>query len=211
MQLSSIFGHAMPLREIVLDTETTGLYTKDGHRVIEVAAVELINGKPSGVEFHVLINPERDIPDEVVQIHHITNEKVKDAPIFAGIAKQLRDFIGDSNVIITCRTGGDGYTLDIDMLKMEMTKAGQPAIPDSQWVNVRRWSEVLFGQDGARLDKLLDHYKISREERDAKGHSAILDTRLLAAAYPMLLKDYMKHIKNQPGTALPGQDPKAKP
>lgn len=211
MQLSSAFGQKMALREIVLDTETTGLYIKDGHRIIEVAAVELINGKPSGIEFHVLINPERDIPAEVVQIHHITNEKVKDAPVFAEIARQLRDFIGDSNVIITCRTGGDGYTLDIDMLKMEMKKAGQPEIPDGQWVNVRRWSETLFGQDGARLDKVLDHYKISRAERDDKGHSAILDTRLLAAAYPLLLKDYMKHGQGHPGSNVSGKDPKIKP
>ncbi len=177
-------------RELVLDTESTGILASDGHRLVEVALVEMINRKPTGRELHVLINPDRDIPEVVVKIHGISNDKVKDAPKFAEVAKEIRDFIGNDPVVITCRTK-DNYTLDIALLNMELTKAGQEEIPASQWINVRRWSEAMFGDKNATLDKILDRYGISRKERDENGHGALLDARLLAEAYPKLLKDYM--------------------
>lgn len=176
-------------RELVLDTESTGLFVSEGHRLVEVALVEMINRKPTGREFHVVINPDRDIPAEVVKIHHIDNERVKDAPKFKDIAAELREFIGNDPVIITCRTS-DGYTLDIDMLNMEFKKAGEKEVPLAQWNNVRRWSELMFGDKKATLDKVLDHYGVSRKERDDNGHGALLDARLLAAVYPQLVKDH---------------------
>lgn len=182
------------LREIVLDTESTGLLTTEGHRLVSVTAVEMIDRKLTGREFEVTINPERDIPAETTKIHGITNAMVADKPVFAEIAKDLKEFIGDSPIIITCRTVGD-YTLDIAFLDMEMKKAGVPPFKAEQWINVRRWSEAMFGNDYASLDKMLDHYKIDRSERDKDGHSATLDSRLLAAAYPKLLADYNKFKK----------------
>lgn len=176
-------------RELVLDTESTGLFVSEGHRLVEVAMVEMINKKPTGRELHVVINPDRDIPEEVVKIHNIDNATVRDKPHFKDVAKEIRDFIGDDPVIITCRTTDD-YTLDIDMLNMEFKKAGEEEVPLSQWVNVRRWSEAMFGDKSATLDKVLDRYGVSRKERDANGHGALLDARLLAAAYPKLQKDY---------------------
>jgi DNA polymerase-3 subunit epsilon len=158
--------------------------------MVEIALVEMINRKPTGRELHVLINPERDIPAEVVKIHGISNDKVKDAAKFADVAKEIRDFIGNDPVVITCRTKED-YTLDIALLNFELTKAGQTEVPDAQWINVRRWSEAMFGDKAATLDKVLDRYGISRKERDENGHGALLDARLLAEAYPRLLKDYM--------------------
>jgi len=184
-------------REIVLDIETTGLFTKDGHRILEVTAVEMIDRKPTGRELHVLVNPDRDIPPDNSKIHGITNEKVADKPFFAAVAKGLRDFIGDSPIIITCRTEADGYVLDKEFLDMEMKNAGFPPFRDEQWVNVRRWSEAMFGNANARLDKVLDHYKIDRSERDKNGHGSTLDARLLAEVYPKLLMDYAKFIESQ--------------
>ncbi|MDE1153806.1 MAG: exonuclease domain-containing protein [Micavibrio sp.] len=189
MSILKSFNKAEGPRELVLDTETTGLFVADGHRVVEVALVEMINRKPTGREYHVLINPDRDIPAEVVKIHGISNEKVADKPKFPELAKELREFIGDDQVIITCRTTGD-YTLDIAMLNFEMLKAGQPIVPETQWTNVRRWSEAMFGEKQATLDKVLDRYSISRKERDDNGHGALLDARLLAEAFPKLVKDY---------------------
>lgn len=186
-------GHAK--REIVLDIETTGLFTHEGHRMVEVAAVEMVNGRPTGREFYTLINPARDIPAEVSKIHGITNEKVAGKPLFAEVAAELRQFIADAPVVITCRTK-DEYTLDKAFLNKELAEAGQRAIPESQWLNVRRWSEVMFGEKAATLDKVLDRYEVSRKERDEKGHSAILDARLLSEVYPRLLKDYMSFSSN---------------
>ncbi|MDY0009734.1 MAG: exonuclease domain-containing protein [Bdellovibrionales bacterium] len=192
MPLTSLFnkGGNRP-REIVLDVETTGLFTHEGHRLVEIAAVEMVGGRVTGREFYALVNPQRDIPEDVSKIHGITNEKVKDKPPFAAVAAQLRRFIGDSPVVITCRTH-EGYTLDMAFLNKELTEAGQRAVPEKQWLNVRRWSETMFGDKGASLDKVLDRYDVSRKERDEKGHSAILDARLLSEIYPRLVRDYMK-------------------
>lgn len=182
-------------REIVLDVETTGLFTHEGHRLVEIAAVEMEGRRPTGREFYALVNPQRDIPAEVSKIHGITNERVADKPPFAEIAAELRRFIGNSPVVITCRTK-DGYTLDMAFLNKELAEAGQRPVPEEQWLNVRRWSEMMFGEKSATLDKVLDRYDISRKERDDNGHSAILDARLLSEAYPRLLKDYMSFSAN---------------
>lgn len=187
-------------RKVVLDTETTGLFTKDGHRILEVTAVEIIKGVATGRELHVLVNPERDIPAETTKIHGITNEMVADKPLFAGIAEELKAFIGNSPIIITCRTGDDGYTLDIAMLDMELEKAGFSPFKDEQWVNVRRWSEAMFGTAEASLDKILDRYGIDRSERVKNGHGATLDARLLSDVYPKLLEDYTKFTQKSQST-----------
>lgn len=197
-------------RELVLDTEATGLKTSDGHRIVEVAMVEMIGGKLTGKELHIVINPEMHIPEEVVKIHHIDDETVKDKPKFKDVAKDIRDFIGTDQVIITCRTE-NGYTLDIDMMNMEFKKAGVNEVPAAQWSNVRRWSEAMWGTDKARLDKVLDRYGVSRKERDDNGHGALLDARLLAAVYPSLQKDYVKFQEKTPAPAAKPKDnpPKA--
>jgi DNA polymerase-3 subunit epsilon len=210
MSILKIFHrNASGPRELVLDTETTGLQVSDGHRIVEVALVEMVNRRPTGRELHLLINPDRDIPPEVVKVHGISNDKVKDAPKFAAVAKEIRDFIGDDPVIITCRTSKEGYTLDVEMLNMELKKAGEREVPVDQWLNVRRWSEAMFGDKSATLDKVLDHYGISRKERDENGHGALLDARLLSEAYPKLLKDYMSFSTPAPAVTKPPKPPRS--
>jgi DNA polymerase III subunit epsilon len=188
-------------RELVLDTESTGLLISEGHRMVEIALVEMINRKPTGRELHILINPDRDIPAEVVKIHHIDNARVKDSPKFPEVAKEIRDFIGNDPVIITCRTTKEGYTLDVELLNLELKKAGLEEVPSAQWINVRRWSEAMFGDKAATLDKVLDRYAVSRKERDESGHGALLDARLLAEVYPKLLKDYINFSEPQASAA----------
>ena len=190
------------LREIVLDTEATGDNLQNGDRLTEVAAIELVDGLPTGKVFHAYINPERSVPKELTDSQgkviphpaYFTDEFMADKPVFTAIAKGLKAFIGDSPIVITCRTI-NGLTLDIDFLDMEIKKAGFAPIKAEQWINVRRWSEAMFGDDKASLNKILDHYKIDRSVRDKEGHSATLDARLLAAAYPKLLADYNKFKK----------------
>lgn len=203
MDHTDIFNAKAKLpRALVLDIETTGLFVSEGHRIVEVGVVEMINGKPSGVEFYALVNPGRHIPEEVVRIHGIDDAKVEHETGFSVVAGQLRQFIGDDPVVITCRTK-DGYTLDIAFLNNELQLAGEAPVPETQWLNIRRWSEDMFGNDQATLDKVLDRYGISRAEREANGHGAILDARLLAAAYPTLLTDYKAFRK---GKALPSSN-----
>lgn len=195
MSILNLFKrHGQGPRELVLDTESTGLFIADGHRMVEIAIVEMVNRKPTGREFHALINPDRHIPAEVVKIHNIDDAAVADKPKFPDIAKALRAFIGDDPVIITCRTTND-YTLDVALLNHELEKSGEKPVPASQWINVRRWSEAMFGDKQATLDKVLDRYGISRKERDDNGHGALLDARLLAEAYPQLKRDYAAHTK----------------
>ncbi|MBI1215635.1 MAG: DNA polymerase III subunit epsilon [Alphaproteobacteria bacterium] len=194
-------------RELVFDAESTGILVSEGHRLVEVALIEMVGQRPTGREFHAIINPDRDIPAEVVKIHGISNEEVKDKPFFGEIAKDLREFIGNDPVIITCRTTADGYTLDIAQLNMEFQKAGQPEVPEEQWVNVRRWSEAMFGDKSATLDKVLDRYGVSRKERDDNGHGAVLDARLLSEVYPKLLKDYMNYSARHPAPAAKDKKP----
>lgn len=211
MSILKIFSkNAQGAREIILDIETTGLFTRDGHRIVEVAAVEMRGRKATGREFHALVNPERDIPADIVKIHGISNDKVRDAPKFADIAAQLRDFVGSDPIVITCRTKDD-YTLDIAFLNMEMEKAGVAKFREDQWVNVRRWSETMFGEKAATLDKVLDKYGVSRKERDDQGHSAILDARLLSEVYPRLFKDFITFTEEKAVAAAKAEAKKPNP
>src|SRR5947209_11200450 len=93
-------GELQDTREVVLDTETTGLSPAAGHRILEVGAVEIVNLCPTGRVFHRLVNPERDVPDEAVQVHGHTIAKLRDMPVFRMIAEELLAFIGDSRIVI---------------------------------------------------------------------------------------------------------------
>ncbi|MGM0422233.1 MAG: exonuclease domain-containing protein [Pseudomonadota bacterium] len=180
------------MRSLVLDIETTGLFVKDGHRITEIGIVELWNNKPTGKTLHLYFNPERDVPPEITDLTGLTEEFLADKPKFNQHAEEIRDFIGDDPIIITCRQHDD-YTLDIAFLAAELEKSAvDRPIPDKQWQNVRPWSEKMFGYEGAKLDNVLDHYGVDRSERINKGHSALLDALLLAKIYPRLLADYRK-------------------
>lgn len=182
------------IRSIVLDIETTGLFVDDGHRLISVGMVELVDGAPTGRELEVIANPGRDSDPAALATHKMTTDYLKGFPPFGPQAQAVRDFIGDAEVIITCRTSlrnGVSYTLDQAFLDAEFAAAGVTPLAAGQWVNVRRWSEALFGQDGARLDALLDRYGVGRAERDAQGHGALRDAKLLAAVYPRLRADHL--------------------
>ena len=190
----------MTQRSIVLDIETTGLYVNEGHRITEIGLIELIDDKPTGKTLHFYLNPERDIPEFITNLTGLTEEFLSDKPLFVEVAQEVRDFIADSPIIITCRHDEKtGYTLDIAFLSHEFEAAGiTDAIPETQWINIRKWSEEMFGHDEAKLDKILDRYQIDRTERDENGHGALLDADLLAKAYPKVLADYTQFKAAQP-------------
>lgn len=193
------------LREVILDIETTGLDCETGDKIISVGIVEMIDGAPSGNTLHAIVNPGRDSHPSALAVHRMTPEFLAAYPPFATQAQAIRDFIADSPIVITCRTtqrNGKDYTLDEAFITAELTAAGIVPPPATQWVNVRRWSEALYGQDGARLDAVLDLYGIDRTKRDTLGHGALLDAQLLAAAYPRLKAEYMAHLASQPTSCM---------
>ena len=223
MELSHSFQHkASPERKVFADIETTGLYHFQGHRIVEIALIETLNNKETGNVKHFIVNPECPIPSRVVTIHGLTDEKVAAMPLFKDVAAELRDFIGDSSVYITCRTKNAGpipeaeykygvkpgeieneYTLDIDFTNSEFSNAGVPIVPREQWINVRRWSEAMFGNGvmncpEGTLEYIVERYGIKVENRTAEsGHSAPLDTQLLIAAFGPLEKEYKEFLSGQ--------------
>lgn len=191
------------MRDVVLDQEMTGLPLADGHRLVEIAAIERIDGVPTGRVFHAYVNPERPVSPEAFRCHGLSDAFLATQPVFAAIAADLRAFIGDATVIITCRTDGNG-TPDIDFLAAEFRQAGCAPLAAEQWLNVRRWSEAMFGHDGARLNAILDRYGIARDGRDGdSGHGALLDAELLARALPFLERDYNDFRAARPAAPAP--------
>ena len=122
------------MREIVLDTETTGLDPYDGHRVIEIGCVELVNHLPTNNHFHVYINPEREVPDDAIRIHGITNDFLVGKPLFTAVADAFIDFIGDATLVI------HNAEFDIKFLNYELEKVKK----EPQLVSYFPASKCLF-------------------------------------------------------------------
>lgn len=162
-------------REIVLDTETTGFDPKTGDRMVEIGCIELENLMPTGRTFHRLINPGRIISAEVVRVHGITNDKVKDAPFFADIADELHDFIGDAPVI------AHNAGFDRNFVNFELTLCERAEIHIDRWICSLVLAQKRFPGMGNSLDALCKRFKVSLAERTL--HGALIDARLLASVY----------------------------
>jgi DNA polymerase-3 subunit epsilon len=168
------------MRQVVLDTETTGLESKLGHRIIEVGCVEIVNRRATGKVFHRYLNPDREIDYGAFAVHGITRERLESAPRFAAVAAELMAFIADSELII------HNADFDVEFLDMELSLLGLPALPAS----VRSVCRVLDTLKLARerhpgqrnnLDALCKRYDIDNSHRDL--HGALLDARILADVY----------------------------
>jgi DNA polymerase-3 subunit epsilon len=165
-------------RQIVLDTETTGLRTEDGHRIIEVAAVEMMGRKLTGNYFHRYINPERNVEEAAFAIHGISNAFLADKPLFAAIASELLDFIKGAELII------HNAPFDLGFLDYELMLAQQ------NWKKITEYCSVVdtlvlarrlhVGQRNT-LDALCKRYTVDLSKREM--HGALLDARLLAQVY----------------------------
>ncbi len=163
------------MREIVLDTETTGFDPRQGHRMVEIGCIELENLTPTGRTFHTLINPDRIIEAEVVRVHGITNEKVKDSPKFAEIADDLHAFIGDSPII------AHNAGFDRNFVNFELELCGRGILQDLQWIDTLQLAQKRFPGMANSLDALCKRFKVSLAERTL--HGALIDARLLASVY----------------------------
>jgi len=164
-------------REIVLDTETTGLDPRDGHRVIEIACVELRDYLPTGRHFHCYINPERDIDPDAERVHGLSRAFLADKPVFADaeVALALIDFVGDASII------AHNAGFDRDFLNQELAIAGLPAMGESRWIDSLGIAQSRYPGMYNSLDALCKRFGISLAEREK--HGALVDAKLLAGVY----------------------------
>ncbi|MDX8378318.1 MAG: DNA polymerase III subunit epsilon [Mariprofundales bacterium] len=168
----------MSQRFIMLDTETTGLSPNKGDRIVEIGAIvvqdRLVCNDKANI-FHHYLNPERDIPEEVVRIHGIDNAKVKDAPVFADIAQSFWEFIKDSVLVI------HNAPFDLRFLMNEAYKVGLPSLENIPVIDTLTEARHRFPQQRNNLNALCDRFEISRGHREL--HGALLDSELLAEVY----------------------------
>ena len=168
------------MREIVFDTETTGFEPSEGHRIVEIGCVELINHIPSGKTYHQYINPERDIPAEAAAVHGITDEKVKDEPTFGEIIGDFMAFIGDDAKLVA-----HNAQFDIKFVNAEFKQFGFPSIDKRRVVDTLDMARMKFPGSPANLDALCRRFGIDNSDRTF--HGALLDSELLAEVYLELL------------------------
>ncbi len=163
------------MREIILDTETTGLSPGDGHRIIEIGCLEIINLLPTGRTYQQYINPERDIPPEATAVHGITESFLADKPVFADIVDEFLAFIGDSTLVI------HNANFDMKFLNAELGKLNYPKLKFSRTFCTMMMAREKFPGSPANLDALCRRFKVDNSNRI--HHGALLDSELLADVY----------------------------
>ncbi len=165
------------MRQIVLDTETTGLKPADGHKVIEIGAVEMIDRVVTGKTFHVYLNPDRDIPEETIAIHGITNEQVKDCKRFYEIADEFGEFINGAELLI------HNAEFDVKFLENEFMLANKGSLYDytKNITCTLKLAKSIFPKQKSNLNMLCTRLEIDISKR--VHHGALLDSELLSEAY----------------------------
>ncbi|MEI4471906.1 DNA polymerase III subunit epsilon [Frigidibacter sp. MR17.24] len=168
------------MREIVLDTETTGFDPSSGDRIVEIGAVELFNHMPTGRTYHQYINPERAMPAEAFAVHGLGDDFLSDKPVFKRVGQAFLDFIGpDSKLVI------HNASFDMKFLNAELGWAGMPRIPDDRAIDTVMIARRKFPGSPASLDALCRRFGVDNSAREK--HGALLDSEILAEVYLELL------------------------
>ena len=167
------------MREVLLDTETTGLDPAAGDRIVEVACLELVNHLPTGRRFHTYVNPERDISSGAVEVHGLTGEFLALQPRFAEIVEGLLEFLGDSPLVI------HNAEFDLAFINAELARLGRPALAAARVVDTLQIARQKFSGSPASLDALCRRFGIDLSAR--VKHGAMLDTELLSEVYLELI------------------------
>ena len=163
------------MREIVLDTETTGLDPHSGHRLVEIGCVEMHGHIRTGNHYHVYLNPERDMPKEAENIHGLSSAFLADKPLFKNVARSFLEFIGDSPLII------HNASFDLKFLNAELDTVGLPLIAMDRAIDTVIMARKMFPGSPANLDALCKRFSIDTSARTK--HGALLDAELLADVY----------------------------
>lgn len=176
------------MREIVLDTETTGLDPGSGHRLVEIGCLELVNHVPTGRIFQSYVNPERDMPEEAFKIHGLSAEFLARQPLFAAVVEDFLKFIGEAPLVI------HNAVFDLGFLNAELARLGRPALLEERAIDTVALARRKFPGSPANLDALCRRFNIDNGARDL--HGALLDAQLLAEVYLELVGG------RQPGLGL---------
>ena len=176
------------MREIVLDTETTGLDPLKGDRIVEIAAIELVNHMPTGVEYHCWLDPERDMPEEAFRVHGLSTEFLTGKPKFAEEVHRFLDFIGDAPLVI------HNAAFDANFINAELARTKRIGIPAARLIDTLEIARRKFPAAPNSLDALCRRFGVDLSVRTK--HGALIDCRLLAEVYLELIGG------RQPGLAL---------
>ncbi len=181
------------MREIVLDTETTGFDPETGDRIVEIGAVELHNHVPTGNTYHQYINPERAMPQEAFEVHGLGDDFLRDKPVFARIADDFLSFIGDAKLVI------HNAAFDMKFLNAELRWLNKAQLPWDQAIDTLEIARRKFPGSPASLDALCRRFAIDNSARTL--HGALLDSEILAEVYLELIGGKQPDF----GLASPGQ------
>lgn len=190
------------MREIALDTETTGISPRDGHRIIEIGALELMHHLPTGRKLHLYINPEREIDDGAVAVHGITSDFLADKPVFADIVDEFLAFVGGDPMVI------HNASFDMGFLNAELKRVDRPVLPMAQSIDTLMMARKKFPGAQANLDALCRRFEIDNSHRDL--HGALVDADLLAAVYIELLGGRQPGLSLESGSQTQAGDQSAK-
>ena len=167
------------MREIIVDTETTGLDPESGHRLVEIACVEIVNLVQTQSHFHAYINPERDVPKEAFRIHGLSTEFLRDKPLFSSVAAEFLTFIGESQLVI------HNAEFDMKFINFELKRLAMPAISMNQVIDTLAIARKKHPNAANSLDALCARYRVNNSKR--VKHGALLDAELLAEVYSELM------------------------
>jgi len=174
------------MREIVLDTETTGLDPSRGDRLVEIGAIEIVDQIVTGEHFHVLINPEREVPEDAFKIHGHSTAMLRDKPVFSAIVDEFLAFVGEDQLII------HNAEFDMRFINAELAASGRPAIPVERVVDTLALARKKHPGAPNHLDALCDRYRIDRSRRIK--HGALLDAEILVDVYVELTGGRQKSL-----------------
>lgn len=166
-------------REVVLDTETTGLYPQNGDRIIEIGVIEIVDKKHTGRVLHYYLNPERDVPEEAFRIHGISTEFLQDKPLFKDIAHEFLEFIDGAKLVI------HNAPFDIKFLNAELERLEMAPLKLSDAIDTLKIARKKYPGTRVNLDALCKRFKIDNSSR--KYHGALLDSELLVEVYIELM------------------------
>ena len=178
------------IREIVFDTETTGLYPNDGHRIIELGCVELLDHVPTGEHFHAYLNPERGVPPETTRVHGLTDEFLADKPLFADVVDAFLTFLGDAPLVI------HNAAFDIKFINAELGRLGRPSIALARAIDTIEIAKAKLPGVRYSLDELCKRFGIDLSARSK--HGALLDAELTARLYLELIGGRQKALALAP-------------